>query len=174
MALWRVANWGIAGAFLLCLGAAGALAEGDKDKSAEAPKSGVLSRTMDTGYQSTNVDMPWGWEQEGPEGKVAGGEPPISGSVSKISAREWVMRVFNNSADAYSVNLRVQQRDTRGAVLKTDSFSYALKPGEGAERKISSYPNTADAQLSLVSWRKLSEGKKPAQAANPQSAAGRR
>jgi|GEM_PF-1810736 len=131
-----------------------------KEKKEELPKSGVLSRSLGTGYQSTNVDMPWGSDGKDSAGGAASGRPPISGSVSKVSPAQWLMRVFNNSEDSYSVNLRVIQRDMRGTVLKSDSFSYNLRPGQKAERSISSYRNTADAELNLVSWKKLSPPKK--------------
>jgi hypothetical protein len=129
-------------------------------KKKELPKSGILSRSLDTGYQSKDVNLPWGYGEKDKVRDEDSGQPPITGSVSKVSERQWIMRVFNNSEDSYSVDLKVTQRDNRDTVLKTDSYSYNLKPGEKAERNISSYANTADAQLALVSWRKLSSAKK--------------
>ena len=92
------------------------------------PKSGSLSSTVTGGYRgSMGVDVPWGEN-------VLSEEPtsPITGSVSRVSPGQWVMRVFNNSEDRYSVNLEVAQYNIRGAQIKGDSFSYTLKAKEAS------------------------------------------
>ena len=100
------------------------------------------------------VDIPWGEN-------VLSEEPtsPITGSVSRVSPGQWVMRVFNNSEDRYSVNLEVAQYNIRGAKIKGDSFSYTLKPKETAERPINAESSTDRCELNLKSWKNLSEKK---------------
>ena len=138
-----------------------ALAEqgkGNGKPKEEFPKSGVLSRSVTTGYDSRNVEMPWT-----KKGASTGLDEvaPISGSVSKISNKQWRMKVFNNTEDTYSVSLKVVQVTASGSYLKSDSFSYTLKPKQSEERTVSSTEATADASLELLSWKKLTPPNSP-------------
>ena len=126
-------------------------AEEKKEKpTPELPKSGSLSSTVSGVYDSRVVPGPWGGVD--PSGESSS---PISGSVSRVSANKWVMKVFNNSDDTYSVNLAVHQFNLTGSKIKSDSFSYNLKPGESAQRDITSLAQTEQCSLDLVSWRKI-------------------
>ena len=153
----RIVTFSIALSIGLSLGVA--YCQDGEGKKPELPKSGVLSRSLTTGYQSTNVDMPWNEKNA-----ALTQQAPVTGSVSRISPREWRMRVFNNSQDTYSVNLRVRQLSNSGAQLRSDSFSYTLKGGESAERALAAAFNSEDAILVLDSWRNLTPKKKETQA----------
>lgn len=126
--------------------------EGSK-KEQELPKSGSLSSTISGVHGSRNVPGPWGGSSARTEDKAA----PISGSVSKVSAREWRARIFNNSEDTYSVNLAVHQFDRNDKKIKSDSFSYTLKPGQSVDRPISALATTEQCSLDLLSWKKLNK-----------------
>ena len=140
-----------------------------EEKEEELPQSGVLSRSLSGGTGDAKVSIPWG-KQTNPEGT----EAPISGSVSRHSPKEWVMRVTNSSEDTYSVNLRVVQYDLKGTQVKADSFSYRLKGGEQAERTLTAAMNSVDAQLRLENWKNLTpkkdEGKKDGATADSSTA----
>ncbi len=115
----------------------------------ELPESGTLSTSRTQGYVGSEaVDEPWG-------GVDASGETksPISGSVSKISAREWKMFVKSNSEFKVYASVQVVQYALNGAKVKTDNFSYTLKPGESVERQVYATPQTASADLKLVSYK---------------------
>ena len=138
---------------LLCFSVSRAEAD-SKEKGKDLPKSGNLSTSFISGAASSSVPDPFGGVDIGDEGSA-----PITGSVSRIDADTWRMRVFNNSQDVYSVNLGVAQRDDRGATLKTDNFSYTLKPGSSAEETIQSASGALEAALDLRSYRKLTTSK---------------
>ena len=127
--------------------------DADISSKKELPKSGSLSFSGSAGGNgSFGVGMPWGSDEQG--------DSPISGSVSRAGTDAWMMRVFNNSKDTYSVSLRVVQKNERGTQVKSDSFSYVLKGGQKAERKVSSVPASKAGELMLDKWKNLTPKKK--------------
>ncbi len=136
-------------------------------KERELPKSGQLSTSVTSGAATTTVPDPFGGID------VSDGEPaPITGSVSRIDAENWRMRVYNNSQDTYSVNLGVQQRDDTGMTIKTDNFSYTLKPGASAEQSIIAASGAMEADLNLRSYRKLTTAKAAPESSSQAAEAG--
>ena len=121
----------------------------------DLPKRGALSNTV-SGV-SKDVKVPDAWGGNDPAGKDVA---PITGSVSKITPSKWVARIFNNSEDTYSVNLAVHQYNRSNSKIKTDSFSYTLKPKEKAERELSATAATEQASLELLSWSKKETAQK--------------
>lgn len=140
------------------------------ESSDELPKSGELSAALSGGYGTRKLAEPWGGVDE--RGEDAS---PITGSISKKNAREWTMRVFNNSDDPYSVQLQVNMYGRSGGKTKTDTFSYSLKPKGAAERALIAPTGTEEAQLSLLSWKNLAPKKdgaaEPNKATKPTGAA---
>lgn len=124
-------------------------------KKKELPQSGVLSSTASTGYNQKSVAGLWG----DPYGRGSEAGAPISGSVSRLSPKEWNMSVSNSSKDPYSVSLEVVQFDARGTRVKGDSFSYTLAPAQRIDRRIASAVNTVDCQLKLLQWKNLAPKK---------------
>lgn len=139
------------------------VALGEVKKQKDLPQSGTLSATSSAGT-SAEVPNPWGGVS------LDDGKPnPISGSVSKVSANQWMMKVFNNSQDPYSVSLEVEQLDTSGRRARSDYFSYTLKAGASAQQPISASPQTRDMRLNLRSWKNLAK-KKPEATGTPAAA----
>ncbi|MBX7144444.1 MAG: hypothetical protein K1X79_08355 [Oligoflexia bacterium] len=126
-------------------------AEEQPTKKKELPQTGVLSSTAQTGYNQKSVGGLWG----DPYGRGSDAGAPISGSVSRLSAKEWNMSVSNASKDPYSVSLEVAQFDARGTKVRSDSFSYTLSAGQRIDRRIASATNTVDCQLKLRQWKNL-------------------
>ncbi len=115
------------------------------------PRSGNLSTSLKAGSAMSTVPEPFGGDD------ISGDKlPPITGSVSRTGRDTWTMKVFNNTKDEYSVDLDVIQVNPRGATVKTDSFSYRLKPGESEQEKVSTGIGAMDAELNLRSWKNLS------------------
>jgi len=139
------------------------------ESSSELPKSGELSASLSGGYGKRQLAEPWGGVDERGETNS-----PITGSVSKKNAREWTMRVFNNSDDPYSVQLQVNMYGRTGGKTKSDSFSYTLKPKGSVERGLVAPTGTEEAKLSLLSWKNLAPkgdaATKPVSKGAPQSA----
>ncbi len=127
----------------------------DEKPEKKLPKSGSLSISSSGTSASKNFPDPWGADNV-----VDSNSAPITGSVSKISPTNWVAKVFNNSDDTYSVSLAVYQYDRRNTKIKSDSFSYTLRPRESAERPISTSMNTEQCELDLLSWNKKESAKK--------------
>ena len=124
----------------------GASAQDKKEK--KLPRSGMLSSsTTSAGAGAHRAEMPWG--EDG-----SGGNAPVEGSVSKVSGGDWMMRLINGSKDSYNVDVSVVQKDARGTSLKTDHFSYSLRGGQSAERRVSAALNAANAELRLDGWKK--------------------
>ena len=119
------------------------------DPNKGLPKSGTLSSTYNAGFQAKSVDV---WSRKGESIEAAA---PLSGSVSKGSASQWKMKIYNNSDDSFDANVRVRQTNAKGLAIKTDSFSYRLKPKSSNERSISAVAGSVDAQLDLVSWKRI-------------------
>jgi hypothetical protein len=124
--------------------------EEKEDPYKDLPKSGLLSGTYSLETDSTAVSEPWG-----NTGSAANSNSPITGSVSRISKQQWKASVFNNSEDSFSVSVKVKQIDSRGSVVKSDYFSASLKPKNSAERQFSSASSALNAELELLSWKKL-------------------
>ena len=128
---------------------------GTAAKKKELPREGSLSFSGGMGGETgIGVAMPWGSDNEG--------SAPITGSVSKSGPDTWMMRVFNNSEEPYSVSLKVLQFNPQGTQVKSDSFSYTLKPGQKAERSVSAGSGSTRGELKLESWKNLGEKKKEA------------
>ena len=121
----------------------------EKDPNKGLPKHGVLSSTYTAGDQSMSVDV---WAKKG---AAVDAVSPISGSVSRVSDKQWQMKVYNNTDDSFNADVRVKQINSRGNVIKTDSFSLRLKPKESTDRVIAGLSAAADAQLELVSWKRI-------------------
>lgn len=126
---------------------------GNEAQKKELPRQGSLS--FSGGMSDGKIAMPWGSDEEG--------SSPITGSVSKIGQDTWVMKVFNNSEDTYSVNLKVVQLNSQNRQVKSDSFSYTLKARQKVERNVSAAPGSVRGELKLESWKNLTPKKKEAQ-----------
>lgn len=136
----------------LVLSSFSAFAQEKKDK---LPRSGNLASTLTRGGEDVAVDGPWG------DNDISGREPPpISGSISRIAQRTWLMKVFNNTKDRYSVDLEVVQFNQRGTRLRGDYFSYTLDGGQSIERKVMASSNVTECQVNLRNWRKYEAPKK--------------
>lgn len=120
---------------------------GKKEKKPELPKSGLLSSTGDAGYTQKSISGPWA-------DSLGTGAAPVSGSCSKLSGVDWLMRIFNSSKDEYSVDLQVVLRDADGKKLKTENYSYRLKAGQNEERKVYGATGSQTCDLALLSWKK--------------------
>ena len=123
-------------------------AEEKKDKP--LPKSGSLSTNISGITGNKAVPGPWG-------GVDTSGEDasPISGSVSKLSKERWVVKLFNNSENTFSVDVAVTQLDRNGSSVKKDNYSYTLMPKQSVERSVTASPQTEQANLELVKWKKI-------------------
>jgi hypothetical protein len=131
-------------------------------KKKQLPSSGSLSTSISTGAVDRKIPDVWG-------GVDSKDEAPIAGSVSRLNPSTWQMKVFNNSSDTYSANLGVVQRNSRGSVVKTDSFSYTLRPNQSESRTISAGLNATEAALDLRSFKNLSQKKRDAERARKSS-----
>jgi len=134
---------------------AGAGKAGEVEKDEKLPRSGLLSSASVGGYASKTVGEVWGGVDDRGE-ELA----PVSGSVSRLSPREWVVRLTNNSEDTYAVSVELSMFNERGSRIKGDSFSYTLKPGQQTSRPVNGTPEVSEAQLYLRSWRNLSAEKR--------------
>lgn len=143
--------------FSLFLGGV-AIAEDEKSKEREIPRSGTLSSTVVAGgTESISVESNPGAEDVD---IFTDQQAPITGSVFKSpSQSEWIARLFNNSESKYSVQVEVVQFDVNQKILKRDSFGITLNPGENSQRMISARANSQQATLNLKSARNLSPKK---------------
>lgn len=133
----------------------GAGKAGEVEEDEKLPRSGLLSSASVGGYASKTVGEVWGGVDDSGEHLA-----PVSGSVSRLSPREWVVRLTNNSEDTYAVSVELSMFNERGSRIKGDSFSYTLKPGQQTSRPVNGTPEVSEAQLYLRSWRNLSAEKR--------------
>ncbi len=128
---------------------------GETKKQRDLPKSGTLSTSISTGSVASQIPGVWGGVN------AMGDDPaPIAGSVSRSSANSWEMKIFNQSEDTYSVNLAVIQTNDRGSQVRSDSFSYTLKPKQSESRSLPAGTGAVTASLDLRSFKNLSEKKR--------------
>lgn len=111
------------------------------------PKSGVLSRSAQTGYGNKSYEVPWG-----PETGGTNEQTPLAGSVSKLSERELLAKVFNNSDQTYSISAKVLQYNARGVQIRSDSFSATIKPKSSYERRVPRGIGAEDIRFSMENW----------------------
>lgn len=142
--------------FALCLSAfVCATASAQLEDPSKLPSSGNLSTSLKSGAAVAEIPEPFGGDD------ISGDRlAPITGSVSRATRDSWSMKVFNNTKDEYSVDVDVFQLNTSGQTVKTDSFSYNLKPGASEQEKLSAGIGARDAELNLRRWRNLSEEKR--------------
>lgn len=120
----------------------------------DLPRSGSLASTMTSGQEDVVVDQPWG------DDDITGkNPPPISGSISRLNQRKWLMKVFNNTKDRYSVDVEVVQFNERGSRLRSDYFSYTLDGNQSVEREVPSAMNVTECQVNLRDWKKYEKKK---------------
>jgi len=113
------------------------------DKKKEFPKSGVLSMVVPQGFGRTGISTISSPDLENDE------LPPIAGSVRRSGADSWIAKVSNNTEDSYSTSIRINQLSETGSIIKSDSFSYTLKPKGSVERTFSALASSKGAQLIL-------------------------
>jgi hypothetical protein len=135
-------------------------AEEQKNRKKGLANEGVLSQTHNGGTAAADVDVPWGTD-------VLKDKPaPIAGSVSRVGAREWVMKLINNTEDTYSVSVEVVQtcRDvclTKGVTkIKSDNYSYTLKSKQTVEKKFTTVASVTDCSLKLTRWKNITGEKR--------------
>jgi hypothetical protein len=126
--------------------------EGAKKK---LPQEGILSSTARAGYSDKRVGGLWG-DAFGQGGSSAA---PISGSVSRVSPKEWLATVKNSSKDTVNISAQVIQYSANGSQVKVDSLSSTLQPSETFTRGFAASLTSTDATLKLTGW-KLSGKKK--------------
>lgn len=114
----------------------------------ELPQQGFLADSVNAGNGSVNIQGPWG-----------GREAPLTASVSRLSADEWLIKVFNNSDATYRAGLRVIQMDDVGKRLRSLPVSATLEPGEVFERQIRTTPRTEHCAVELTSWKRFEKVK---------------
>jgi hypothetical protein len=131
-------------------------------KETPLPQQGVLSSTSLSGTTGTRRDGQWG--DTNPMSKD---KPPVSASLSRLNNQLWLLRLFNNSEEAYSVDLQVVQYNAKGTKIKSDSFSYYLRAGQKEDRKITGMFNTARADVLLTGWSKPDAKKAEAKSKQP-------
>lgn len=142
--------------FAVCLSAlVCASASAQLEDPSKLPSSGNLSTSLKSGAAVAEIPEPFGGDD------ISGDRlAPITGSVSRATRDSWSMKVFNNTQDEYSVDVDVLQLNTGGQTVKTDSFSYHLKPGHSEQEMISAGIGARDAELNLRRWRNLSQEKR--------------
>jgi len=131
-----------------------AFAEDKAPTPTPLPKSGSLASSFAGGQNAGTSDKSWGTN-------VLDQEPaPIAGSVSK-DGNKWVAKVFNNSKDTYSADVKIIQSNDRGGSAKNDYFSVSLRPGQSDSRSFASANGAINASLELTRWKKIGGEAKP-------------
>jgi hypothetical protein len=115
----------------------------DKD----LPKTGSLAASSMLGTGPASFADPFGGED--PSGRE---KSPITGSVSRVTADKWEIKIFNNSKDSYSVSVDLIQRDLRSTEIRRDSYSYTLKPESSKSERIAVGVGAQTAELTLRHW----------------------
>jgi hypothetical protein len=147
----------VLGAAVVFLSATVFAAPSKKEEKVVA-KTGVLS-TSAKGDRAIVIDT----NIETAQGERNPAQDPIAGSFSRVSQRDWKLVVANNSEDPYSVDITVDQFNSRRAVVKRDHYSYRLAAGETVTRTVAGAANTVDGTVrvdrvvSLVSKAKAAE-----------------
>ncbi len=121
-------------------------------KNQPLPKSGLLAVSAISGAGTSVVGDVFGNQD------IFGTElAPIAGSVSRRSDASWSFSVINNSSDSYSVNVDLVQKNESGTTVKFSSYSYTLHPGKSAGEEVATGTGARRAELSLRSYRNLTE-----------------
>jgi hypothetical protein len=120
----------------------------DKD----LPKTGSLAASSNFGTGPASFSDVFGGND--PSGREVS---PISGSVSRIAADKWEVKVSNNSNDTYSVIIDIIQRNLHGTEVRRDSFSQTLKPGSSKSEKIDAGVGAQAAEVQLRHWSNLTK-----------------
>lgn len=117
-------------------------------KPLKLPRSGVLATTIVTGGSSVQTDAPWGTAKQ-----AVNMQAPVLGAVSKKEGN-WMVKISNTSKDrTLNVNLELAQYNLNGQKVKSDPFSYSLRPGEVVERPVRAASNLSQVQLNLTDWK---------------------
>jgi hypothetical protein len=124
------------------------IAEDNKEKKRELPKSGVLAVTALT--EGVPIEPTWG--EDG-----SGEKAPLAGNVIRKDGK-WEASLVNQSdKDTYYALISVEFKNKAGTLLNSQRFAFTLKPGERVTRPVSGSPSADVAQVKLESWKNLSE-----------------
>jgi hypothetical protein len=149
-------------ALLLVFMRAGVCVTPEVESDKALPKSGNLATSSVSGAASAAIPDPFG--EVDPSGRQIS---PITGSVSRSNADQWIVKIFNNSKQEYAVTVDVVQRAGRsgdgaygalgGSEVRRDSFSLTLKSGSFSERRVPAGVGAKEVELNLRSWKNLSK-----------------
>ncbi len=132
----------------------------EKEETRNLPKRGLLSGSFRTSGSGVNVQDGWGREDTD---VFTEDRSPITGSVSRVNAREWALKVYNNSEDKYSISVKIDELDKKGQRVNSFFRSYTMDGKSNRSENFTARFNTEQAQLELVSWRNLTPPKKEEQ-----------
>ena len=145
--------------FLVIMLPVACLAEEKRER--QLPGSGMLSRTQQGG-NNVSIDGVWGRDPSSSDPKNA---PPITGSVKRSADnKKWTLSLANGTEDTYRAELELIQLDNMSKKLKSDYFSFTLKGGANSAREVDAHGRARNAEVRLVSWKKIGSAKKPAAA----------
>ncbi len=121
-----------------------------KDPLADLPKTGVLSE-VGTGGGGKGIPT---WTNESLDSDAV--SAPVTGSISRKGQKDWNLAVANNTEkDSFSVTVRVYQLNKSNSTVKSDTFSYSLKPGAREDRTVAGSGSAVGARVVLENIRRL-------------------
>lgn len=117
-------------------------------KKLNLPRSGEIASLVITNQDNVDAPMPWGADKE-----IGNLNSPIMGSITQVG-ENWIVRITNSSEDrTLNANFDLQQYDSRGQKVRSDPFTYSLRPKESVERPVRAAMNITRVLLNLTDWK---------------------
>ena len=117
------------------------------------PQKGTLAGTTSGGYGRTAVPGVWGSD----DGNMDGEKSPVSASVSRVGNTDWLVKVFNNSADDYRLTMELVQVGDNGKTVKAEPFGVSLRAKQKMERNFRMHTLASNAFVNVKSWKKTTK-----------------
>jgi len=116
-------------------------------KKLNLPKSGELAALVlvEVGVVGP---IPWGSGKQ-----VDSLKSPLLGSITQEEGN-WIVRISNTSKDRMlNASFELAQYNQNGQKVKSDPFSYSLRPQESVERPVRATSNVTRIILNLTDWK---------------------
>ncbi len=117
-------------------------------KKLNLPRTGEIASLVITDQDNVDAPMPWGADNQ-----IGDLGSPIMGSITHVG-ENWIVRITNSTDDrTLNASFNLKQFDSRGRTVRSEPFTYSLRPKESVERRVRAALRISRVTLDLTDWK---------------------